>query len=596
MFHQVPAPNILIRLIYVAALVAGLAGSVKSPPSAFAATLTVTKTDDTDDGVCDSDCSLREAIVVANTASDVDEVILPAGTYSLTLGTLSITNPLTLTGALSSTTILSSNDAAYRHFTITDTITITIAGVTLRGGANGGGLWNEGANITLDDVIIADSSNYAGGGGIYNTGTLMLNHSRVVSNTAVIGGGIWNSAGTLIIQDSAIEANGSPPEEPYGGLGGGIISTGDVTITNSFIASNVATTGTLGGGWGGGILNYSFGHLIIDNSTLQNNEGLTGGGGVYNAGWLTFTASALLSNTVLLGAILNTENGSAFIRQSLITGNGVIGPYSGGIGLVNTSVGGAMVVEGSAIYGNLGYGVTNSGVLTMTNSTVSSNIAISTTDGYGLLSSLSGQTFLNNVTIAANQGLGISQFGDPVVIQNSVVAENLGGDCSGTLNSQGHNLIQSTIGCVITGTAMGDLYGLDSLLGPLQDNGGSTLTHALLPGSPAIDTGNPALPGSGGETCEATDQRGITRPLGAACDMGAYERDPAMPTETPTPTTTATPSPASTVTPTATATPIPPMTPTATLTSISTGTPTATPTPTQIIAMGSRLYLPLIMR
>lgn len=64
---------------------------------------------------------------------------------------------------------------------------------------------------------------------------------------------------------------------------------------------------------------------------------------------------------------------------------------------------------------------------------------------------------------------------------------------------------------------------VDPLLGPLQDNGGPTFTHALLAGSPAIDTGNPALLGSGGSACEATDQRGVARPQGSACDIGAYE-------------------------------------------------------------------------
>ena len=61
------------------------------------------------------------------------------------------------------------------------------------------------------------------------------------------------------------------------------------------------------------------------------------------------------------------------------------------------------------------------------------------------------------------------------------------------------------------------------MLGPLQDNGGPTFTHALLAGSPAIDARNPAAPGSGGNACEATDQRGVARPQGAACDIGAFE-------------------------------------------------------------------------
>ena len=70
---------------------------------------------------------------------------------------------------------------------------------------------------------------------------------------------------------------------------------------------------------------------------------------------------------------------------------------------------------------------------------------------------------------------------------------------------------------------------IDAKLGPLADYGGPTLTHALVSGSPAIDGGNPATPGSGGTACPTTDQRGETRPSGAACDVGLrreYRRRP----------------------------------------------------------------------
>ena len=69
----------------------------------------------------------------------------------------------------------------------------------------------------------------------------------------------------------------------------------------------------------------------------------------------------------------------------------------------------------------------------------------------------------------------------------------------------------------------GNLIGSDPLLGPLQNNGGATFTHYLLSGSPAIDAGNPDVTGSGGFTCQATDQRGVPRPQGAQCDIGALE-------------------------------------------------------------------------
>jgi hypothetical protein len=142
---------------------------------------------------------------------------------------------------------------------------------------------------------------------------------------------------------------------------------------------------------------------------------------------------------------------------------------------------------------------------------------------------LSSVTLINNTADVDNDGLGSgggisAAF---ITLNNSILAENKEGpttpsDCSGTFTSQGYNFIQ-TIGCTINGTTTGNITGQAPLLGPLQDNGGLTLTHAPLPGSPVIDKGNPATPGSGGNACPATDQRGVARPIGSRCDIGAVE-------------------------------------------------------------------------
>ena len=75
----------------------------------------------------------------------------------------------------------------------------------------------------------------------------------------------------------------------------------------------------------------------------------------------------------------------------------------------------------------------------------------------------------------------------------------------------------------MSGDTTGNITGQDPALGPLADNDGPTPTHALLAGSPAIDHGNAAPPGNGGFSCALIDQRGIVRPQGAVCDIGAYE-------------------------------------------------------------------------
>src|SRR6185295_20419084 len=98
-------------------------------------------------------------------------------------------------------------------------------------------------------------------------------------------------------------------------------------------------------------------------------------------------------------------------------------------------------------------------------------------------------------------------------------------DCAGLkLTSQGHNLIQRP-NCTIDGDRTGDVVGQDPLLAPLAHRG-STWTHALLPGSPARDSGSPAAAGVAG-ACESTDQRGVARPQpgGGRCDIGAFEDD-----------------------------------------------------------------------
>jgi hypothetical protein len=106
--------------------------------------------------------------------------------------------------------------------------------------------------------------------------------------------------------------------------------------------------------------------------------------------------------------------------------------------------------------------------------------------------------------------------GGTVYVADTIVAGNSSNDVSGSLISQGYNLIGNTTGCTLTGNLTGNIYGADPLLGPLQNNGGPTLTHGLLTGSPAIDAG----PANGAPNF---DQRGVSRPQGTAEDIGAFE-------------------------------------------------------------------------
>jgi hypothetical protein len=161
-------------------------------------------------------------------------------------------------------------------------------------------------------------------------------------------------------------------------------------------------------------------------------------------------------------------------------------------------------------------------------------------DGAGIQNG--GTLVLYNSTITQNEGtLGGLKTVGPTTLANTIIAGNIardwddGGlvpspDCWGTIRSQGYNLIGDTTSCTITGDTTGNLLNVAPNLGPLQNNGGPTFTHALLPGSPAIDAGNPATPGSTPTACPTSDQRNLSRPRDgngdglSRCDIGATER------------------------------------------------------------------------
>ena len=137
---------------------------------------------------------------------------------------------------------------------------------------------------------------------------------------------------------------------------------------------------------------------------------------------------------------------------------------------------------------------------------------------------------LRIATVARLEMLGAGGLPAWITAQNTLIGSNefssgishSADDCFGGLGSLGHNLIQTTNNCAIGGNTTGNVTGADPLLGPLQNNGGSTPTHALLSGSPAIDAGD-------NSSCASADERGAPRPFdgngagGAQCDIGAYE-------------------------------------------------------------------------
>jgi CSLREA domain-containing protein len=276
---------------------------------------------------------------------------------------------------------------------------------------------------------------------------------------------------------------------------------------------------------------------IIDaNGTVTNSRVLHIVGGTVSITGVTITGGNEL------GAFYPNSGGGIFIdpgaTQFTLTNSAVIGNkteyWSGGLDIeAPTTIENVTVANNLAGEAAGGAEVETTGV-TMTNVTFSGNTA---NEHGGAVALHDSGTIFNNVTMIGNRadadGTGTGDTGgglyadDSATIRNSIIAGNtVGGagtdpDCTdnaGPLTSQGHNLVQVPGTC--TFTTAGDLTGLSPNVAPLADNGGPVPTHALLPGSPAINAGDPAVPGSGGTACATTDARGLPR---SDCDIGAYE-------------------------------------------------------------------------
>lgn len=425
-------------------------------PFARGATFVVTKTADTNDGTCDSDCSLREAIIASNAAAGTNTITLPAGTYTLTIagqgedggatGDLDITSNLTINGAGAATTIVNGNALDRVFHIVASGVTVVFNDLTITGGSptssDGGGLLNEGTATLNNCVVSANSSPNGDGGGVYNDFIMTISNSTISGNSAPNGDG------------------------------GGVYDNGNqITITNTTFSGNSSPNGD--------------------------------GGGMYFNGI------------------------EADISQCTFNGNAASGGDGGGL-------------------------YANGNNLFLTNCTLTGNSA---DDGAGLFNN--GNSLINAVTIASNTatnaGGGIDSNGGGS-IEGTIVANNTGGNCSGSISDGGTNL-------QFPGTTCGaSITSADPLLGPLANNGGPTQTMAIGAGSPAIDANTEGCPPPG------VDQRGVTRPQGAACDIGAFEFQGVAPTPTFTPSPGATPTPTPAGVPTPTPTPVP------------TGGPTAIPT------------------
>ncbi|HEC16626.1 MAG TPA: CSLREA domain-containing protein, partial [Sedimenticola sp.] len=286
---------------------------------------TVTKTADTNDGVCDADCSLREAIAAANVSSDVNTIIVPAGTYTITRtgnddtnvnGDFDIVYSVNIDGAGSGSTIIDANLADRIFHKVSNNNYITIEGVKLyRGKITGtGGCISSGGNVTVtNSVLDSCTATLNSGGAIYSGGAITLDNATLSNNTAGNHGGATYSTGITVVNGATFTNNIAS------NLGGGIYNassdismSGNVSFINNDTAKNSSTD------YGGAI--WSSGNITHSNGTIwfENNDAYQGG-----AIYIADSAKTISLNAATFRTNTSVYNGGAIYSYGLtITGGG----------------------------------------------------------------------------------------------------------------------------------------------------------------------------------------------------------------------------------------------------------------------------------
>jgi Ca2+-binding RTX toxin-like protein len=531
-------------------------GPIKAPPAfkpevrlaytGVLAILTVTNNADSGAG------SLRQAIASAAAGDTIQFASSLANqTITLTSGQLNVTKNLTIDGAAAAGLTISGNNAS-RVINVQSLVNFTLKNVTVANGrltgtdetdeaasAGAGILGGSSSTLTIENC--AFNNNFAGfagaiytgfqstntvinstfdgndgtlagserGGGAIATksaGSLTVTGCEFTNNRGINGGAINHLLGTLTVENSIFTNNDSTPGGPLGtaatnytrGYGGAIYTDGANASGPGFTAGPVGGT------------------ITIRNSQFDGNTGAGQGGGlflfVYNPDKVIIEDCTIANNSVIkdakgdaLGGGVRIGNGDVTVRDTTVENNSAL-------------------VQGG------GFWVGNTATLTMANSTFSGNKATDTNalGGAIALNNGSNPTSITNTTFANNsagfQGGAFWGGGASTTLKNTIVAYNTAANGGNPWNIKQHTGFQFTDGggniqwppknpsdpSDVNVTASVTL--VDPLLGPLQDNGGPTFTHALLAGSPAINAG------VAGETL---DQRGVTR---VNTDSGAFEQ------------------------------------------------------------------------
>ncbi|HEX8618752.1 MAG TPA: Calx-beta domain-containing protein [Thermoanaerobaculia bacterium] len=472
---------------------------------AAAATFTVTTLNDTGAG------SLRQAVDAANAASGADVITFHAAvTGTITLAdTLYVTESIDVQGPGSGVLTLAGpgylgifNFSPYQAGQ-----TYAVSGLRL----TDGGIASTGGNLTLNDVTISGSVVGGAGGGVWFEGPqLTILNSTIKDNLAENGevgticGGLGfeidggNGGGVYVQQALSVTLNNvtvSGNGARYHGGGVAILLHEDpstVSIANSRFTGNTAgLSAECMPGSGGGLIIFGFNNndtvTITDSEFSGNTAGGASGGGftIVDLDTVTIARSTISGNQATGtegggGICLGAENG--LLEQVTISGNTAAGP------------GGALLTQPPSIAPP-----TN---LTIRHSTISGNAGVTN----GGIKALDAATITIAGSIVANS----------INTATSTSGDDLANDATSSFAISYSNIEQSGAATITDGG--GNVFSADPQLGPLQNNGGSTLTHLPADSSPVIDAGDPAFTAP-----PATDQRGLPRLSGGRIDLGAVE-------------------------------------------------------------------------
>ena len=366
------------------------------------------------------------------------------------------------------------------------------------------------SNCIVDGTSTSDHV----GGAVYSTGPLLMQNCLLVhcgssiGDSGTTGGAIYSSGGLTL--NNCTLANCSASDAP------GIYAGGPTNILNNCVLTDLNEDygeGEAGAIWGG---NLALNSCVISNCEAGWEGGAILGGNITARNTLFADCGGFNDAGGLLLGGTNFFYSCSITRCGADTGGGIMN--YGNTTLLNCTVSGNSAYEDGAA------GIWNGGTLNLTNCTVSGNSCdqYGPEPGGGIYNLSNAVVNLTDCTIvsnnaSANPGGGIfNATGGTVSATDTIIANNSSNDFTGVLVSGGYNLIRNNTGCTINGNFTGLLTGVDPKLGHVQNNGGFTLTHALLAGSPAIDAGP-------GNAPPYFDQRGLLRPHGAADDIGSFE-------------------------------------------------------------------------